>query len=497
MLRNEVCVGIDLGTAYCCLYYYDLQRDLVVPLRFSTGETTIASTVDFIRTPVIVGSKSNESIADIKRLIGLAYDDPKAQKEFSQLTYEYSNNEKKQITPLEVSAVILNFIKRQFVEITNSEITKAVITVPAYFGDNQRRETELAAKIAGINVIKLVNEPTAAAFAYGLQKNRQTNYFGSEDNNFNVIAIGGNDHLGGIDIDRNTADLILELWEEELSLISEEESSTLRDRFKIKQIDSPEIKKKKHKKVKIELSTNNSCTINLADYNLSADDIEIEIELSQFEEKNQKIFEECKNVVANALESCSHSIADIVEVVMVGGSSRIPAIVKMMQNEFGKGKINTKINCNEVVAMGAALMAKASVYDEGEFVKPNELIAHSISIESIDLNETVYNCEVIAPNTPCNALGDNHHFAVKEKASQTDAYVVIKEDGKRLGTFQMNNLGRDDAVIDITIEIDGNGALLVKGKCGTSVAQVAVNPAFERIIENLGNLEYNIDGYFK
>ncbi|KAL7717616.1 Heat shock protein 70 [Entamoeba marina] len=470
MLRNEVCVGIDLGTAYCCLYYYDLQRDLVVPLRFSTGETTIASTVDFIRTPVIVGSKSNESIADIKRLIGLAYDDPKAQKEFSQLTYEYSNNEKKQITPLEVSAVILNFIKRQFVEITNSEITKAVITVPAYFGDNQRRETELAAKIAGIN---------------------------SEDNNFNVIAIGGNDHLGGIDIDRNTADLILELWEEELSLISEEESSTLRDRFKIKQIDSPEIKKKKHKKVKIELSTNNSCTINLADYNLSADDIEIEIELSQFEEKNQKIFEECKNVVANALESCSHSIADIVEVVMVGGSSRIPAIVKMMQNEFGKGKINTKINCNEVVAMGAALMAKASVYDEGEFVKPNELIAHSISIESIDLNETVYNCEVIAPNTPCNALGDNHHFAVKEKASQTDAYVVIKEDGKRLGTFQMNNLGRDDAVIDITIEIDGNGALLVKGKCGTSVAQVAVNPAFERIIENLGNLEYNIDGYFK
>jgi molecular chaperone DnaK (HSP70) len=388
-------IGIDLGTTYSCVGVYENNK--VIIIANNSGEYTIPSVVSFLDNgSTLIGrpAKNNlirnykNTIYNTKRLIGRKYNDKEVQYEKQHSSFkiieeedikcpfieiENKNKKKQYFYPQEISTMILQQLKKIAEDYLNTEVTDAVITVPAYFNELQRQVTKDAGRIAGLNVLRIINEPTAAAIAYGLQNNNLKNKnvlifdFGGGTFDVSVLSISnegiiiikstcGDSHLGGEDIDNRLKDKCIEIFKQETGI---DISNDLRANIRLKL---------ECEKRKIQLS---SCEYTLIEINniINGKDMKINIKREEFNEWCNDIFLRCFECVRKALEYANLKRDDIEDIVLVGGSSHIPKIEELVKGYFNREKLlsTIKINPSEAVAYGASYLAnviKGKIKDE-------------------------------------------------------------------------------------------------------------------------------------
>lgn len=382
-MNNKHCIGIDLGTTYSCVGIFRNGKVEIIPNEL--GNNTTPSYVAFTEDERLIGesaknqisSNSLNTIFDVKRLIGRKFSDPYIQKDLRHLPFkviddgndkplicvQYENLEKN-IYPEEISAYILTRMKNIAENYIGDQIKDAVITVPAYFNDAQRQATKDAGEIAGLNVLRIINEPTAAALAYGLDRHGERTVLifdlgggtldisllsidHSEQNVFMVKATCGDTHLGGEDFDNKIVEYCLQEFSKKMKLsIDQVKELLLNPKAKSKLKKEAEIAKKF-------LSSANQVTINIDNF-YNDKDLIVQLTRSRFEAICEEYFKKCFIPIEKVLEDAQISKNMITDIVLVGGSTRIPKIRQMLKDYFGKDpKID--INPDEAVAYGATI----------------------------------------------------------------------------------------------------------------------------------------------
>ncbi len=402
----NIAIGIDLGTTYSCVGYIEKDDNVKIIVN-NLGEYTTPSVVSFRENTILVGriaknlmiKNYKNTIYNIKRIIGRKYNDKEVEEEKKYVSYkiiadmdsgspliEIDNisGNKNFFYTSEISAMVLKKLKETVIEELNKYISvdiekkdeiiiDAVITVPAYFNELQRQATKDAARIAGLNVLRIINEPTAAAIAYGLQNNNLKNKnvlifdFGGGTFDVSVLSISnegiiiikstcGDSHLGGEDIDNRLKDKCIEIFKQETGI---DISNDLRANIRLKL---------ECERTKIELS---SCEYTLIEINniINGKDMKINIKREEFNEWCNDIFLRCFECVRKALEYANLKRDDIEDIVLVGGSSHIPKIEELVKGFFNREKLlsTIKINPSEAVAYGASYLAnviKGKIKDE-------------------------------------------------------------------------------------------------------------------------------------
>ena len=389
-------IGIDLGTTYCCVGVWKGKVEIIPN---ELGNRTTPSVVSFTPNERLVGEAAKNNITryvestiyDAKRLIGRRYDDPivqkdkelwpfKLEKDFEsdrpQYVIEYKG-ETKRFYPEQISAMILEKLKGYAEDYLAAPVSKAIITVPAYFNDSLRQATKDAGRIAGLEVQRVMNEPTAAAIAYGLEtgckgpKNILVFDFGGgtldisvlkiENSKYKVLAVSGDTHLGGEDIDNILADFLIKEFEEKTGTNLKKNNKALR-RLKITA-----------EKAKRELSFSSEAQIDI-DALADGEDLNMTITRSEFEDLCQDIFDRCIPPLDTAIEDSKLTRYDIEDVVLIGGTSRIPKISEILQDYFHKDNLCKGVSPDEAIAYGAAVTANLmlNVDDEEPLVTGEE-----------------------------------------------------------------------------------------------------------------------------
>ena len=389
-------IGIDLGTTYSCVGVWKGKVEIIPN---ELGNRTTPSVVTFTPQERLIGEAAKNNITryvestiyDAKRLIGRRYDDPivqkdkqlwpfKLEKDFEsdrpQYVIEYKG-ETKRFYPEEISAMILQKLKSYAEDYLAQPVTKAIITVPAYFNDSQRQATKDAGRIAGLDVQRVMNEPTAAAIAYGLEtgckgpKNILVFDFGGgtldisvlkiENSKYKVLAVSGDTHLGGEDIDNVIADFLIKEFEEKTGTNLKNNNKALR-RLKIAA-----------EKAKRELSFSSEATIDI-DALADGEDLNMTITRTEFEDLCQDIFDKCIPPIDRAIEDSKLTRYDIENVVLIGGTSRIPKISEILEDYFHKDNLSRGVSPDEAIAYGAAVTANLmlNVDDDEPFVSGEE-----------------------------------------------------------------------------------------------------------------------------
>ena len=367
-------IGIDLGTTNSCVAVMEGNEPVVIPN--SEGKRTTPSMVAFIENgerkvgdPAKRQAITNpeKTIFSIKRFMGESFD--RTQKEINRVPYKVvkgDNNtprvkiDKRNYTPQEISAMILQKMKKTAEDYLGQEVTDAVVTVPAYFSDSQRQATKEAGEIAGLNVKRIINEPTAASLAYGLDKKDHDlkiavfdlgggtfdiSILELGDGVFEVKSTNGDTHLGGDDFDQVIIDWLAEEFKKNEGI------DLKKDPMALQRL------KEAAEKAKIELSSSTQTEINLP-YIMPVDGIPKHLvktlTRAQFEQLSDKLIQDTIAPCKTALKDAGMSASDISEVILVGGSTRIPAIQEVVEKFFGK-KPSKGVNPDEVVAVGAAI----------------------------------------------------------------------------------------------------------------------------------------------
>lgn len=372
--RQDGChVGIDLGTTYSCVGVWQNGRVEIVPNR--EGQRTTPSIVAFL-DEILVGAAAKSQLSvhpdkvvyDAKRLLGRDFGSAEIQAELEHLNYRVVESEGKPkiqlghrlVAPEEVSALVLSYLKRIAEEYLGQEVRNAVITVPAYFNDRQRQATKDAAAAAGLNVDRLISEPTAAALAYGIGKSGREDdeqhvivfdlgggtfdvtLLTIEDGAYQVKATSGNTHLGGEDFDRCLAKFLLEQFQRAHPGVEARASGRAWSRLL-----------RAAEEAKRTLSTAPRTTVHL-DSLYEGMDLTLEISRSRFERLCHSLFQSCLDPVRSVLTEARIEAEQIHEVVLVGGSTRIPKIQSLLSEFFGGKELNRSIHPDEAVAYGAA-----------------------------------------------------------------------------------------------------------------------------------------------
>ncbi|HPD07286.1 MAG TPA: molecular chaperone DnaK [Candidatus Bipolaricaulis sp.] len=468
MTEKEKIIGIDLGTTFSCGALVRGGRPEV--LLNAEGERITPSAVAFTDGgEVLVGQLARRqavlnptrTVLSVKRKMGTDW-------RFRVKV----NGREEEYTPEQISAFILQKIKRDAEELLGTKITKAVITVPAYFNNLQRQATKDAGKIAGLEVLRIINEPTAAALAYGLDKNKDQKILvydlggGTFDVSildigegvFEVVASDGDTQLGGDDFDRRIADWLVEEFKAETGIDVRGDPQAMQ-RLR----DAAEAAKK-------DLSSRMEARISLP--YLSADakgpkHLERTLTRAKFEAMISDYLERTMRIVDSALSAAKLSAKDIDQVVLVGGSTRIPKVQELVGEVFGKAKVNKDINPDEVVALGAAIQAAVLAGDMQSLVLL-DVTPLTLSIETLGGVAT----PLIERNTTIPVEKTKTFTTADDFQTQVEIHVVQGErkmaaDNKSLGRFQLTDLPpapRGVPQIDVTFQIDADGILNVTAK---------------------------------
>lgn len=479
-------IGIDLGTTNSCVAVMEGNEPVVIPN--SEGRRTTPSIVAFVDNgerkvgdPAKRQSITNptKTIYSIKRFMGETFD--QVQKEINRVSYIVTKGENntprvvidnRQYSPQEISAMVLQKMKKTAEDYLGQEVTEAVITVPAYFNDAQRQATKEAGEIAGLTVKRIINEPTAAALAYGLDKTSQDmkiavfdlgggtfdiSVLELGDGVFEVKSTNGDTHLGGDDFD----DIIINWLADEFK--KDEGIDIRKDPMAHQRL------KEAAEKAKIELSSSTSTEINLP-YIFPVDGIPKHLvrtlTRSQFEQLCDKLIQATIEPCRKALADANMKPSDIDEVILVGGSTRIPAVQEKVQQFFGKTP-SKGVNPDEVVAIGAAIQGGV-LTGEVKDVLLLDVTPLSLGIETLGGVMT----KLIEANTTIPTKKSEVFSTAADSQPSVEIHIIqgersMAKDNKTIGRFHLDSIPpapRGVPQIEVTFDIDANGILNVSAK---------------------------------
>lgn len=500
-IKRQICVGIDLGTTNSCVAWYDVSQHHVVVCPNEFGNRTTPSYVSFNDNERLIGESAlkqasknpQNTIYESKRFIGRSYNECLSDRK----NYPFNivnigdnavnfvvkyHDEDRIFCPEEIGALILQKMCEIAADYTGCEVNRAVITVPAYFNDAQRQATRDAGRIAGIDVLRIINEPTAAAIAYGMDRKASEKTEDvtvlvcdigggttdtsllqvTHDGIFEVLAIAGDTHLGGADFDQRLIKMVCERYEKQYK------GHTL-------DLSQSRIHRKvRHacEKAKCELSGVQRVEIELDAVAPNGDDFSTVITRAQFNDECNDLYEKCINLVKKTLDDAKLKSSDVDEIVLVGGSTRIPKIQELLSKEFNGKELCKAINPDEAVAYGAAI--QATILNSADTDQPLDdncdLVLLDICPLSLGVETTGGLMSVIIPRNSKVPIKKSRVYSTTED-NQPDVTVTVYEgersktdDNRLLGSFELSGIQkapRGAPKIRVSFEIDADGIFTV------------------------------------